>query len=211
MRFLGFLRRESYEAKCSHCRVELQIERSEIQTGRYVCPECGHENGIPETILIEFKRNRAEEQRKLKEAEDREKERKQRRLAKQQALEREEKERRRIRQEEMERLRQLDQEAASGSSRAIARASPKGSLTILGSLLLVGGLCVAAYFFFVYDTTVSTQSTYIPGYGALGGGRVHNIGLQQDRQLGCIGGLIAAAVGAVMLIVESKIHSSSDT
>lgn len=106
-----------------------------------------------------------------------------------------------------ERTSSLPQPACERTSlERTSRASPRGPLTILGWLLLVGGLCVAAYFFFVYDTTVSTQSTYIPGYGGLGGGRVHNIGLQQDRLLGCIGGMIAAVVGAAILIVESKLR-----
>ena len=128
MRFLGFLRRESYKAKCAHCRVELQFERSEIENGRYVCPECSYENGIPETILIEFKRNRAEEQRKRKQAEDREKEREQRRLAYEQEFEREQGELRRMEMERQRQLTQVDIEAVSGSSRDPARASPQGPL-----------------------------------------------------------------------------------
>jgi hypothetical protein len=38
--------------------------------------------------------------------------------------------------------------------------------------------------------------------GTFGGGQVHNIGLQQNRQLGCIFGMLSAAVGAVMLAID---------
>lgn len=66
-------------------------------------------------------------------------------------------------------------------------------LTTWGWVLIFGGLCVAGFFGLLYDTSV---------YG--GGERVHNIGLQQNRMLGCIAGIIAAAVGALMVAIDAK-------
>jgi len=65
------------------------------------------------------------------------------------------------------------------------------ALAFLGVLLLIGGLCVTAYFLFVYDTTV---------------GDTYNVGLQQNRQLGFIGGVVTVVVGIAMLIVDGMSH-----
>ncbi len=70
----------------------------------------------------------------------------------------------------------------------------------LGGLLAVLGLIIAGYFFFVYDTTVETESRYITGYGTIGGQRVHNTGLMQNRLLGCVGGLVLTTIGVILVV-----------
>jgi hypothetical protein len=65
-------------------------------------------------------------------------------------------------------------------------------LTGWGWVLIIGGLCVAAFFLFLYDTTVYAD-----------GRHVHNIGLQQNRTLGAVAGMIAAAVGAIMVALDA--------
>ena len=62
-----------------------------------------------------------------------------------------------------------------------------------GSVLTVVGALIAIYFFFLYDTTVSTME-----------GRIHNQGLLQNRLLGCIGGLVLFAVGIIISVARSK-------
>ena len=67
-------------------------------------------------------------------------------------------------------------------------------MALWGWIVLIGGLCVAGFFLILYDTSVLTT----------GGERVYNTGLQQNRTLGCVAGMIAAAIGAVMVIVDAK-------
>ena len=66
-------------------------------------------------------------------------------------------------------------------------------MIILGKCLLWSGIFFAAYFLFIYNTTVDT------GIGSL-----HNVGLMQNRLLGCIGGIAAAIVGAIILTMNSR-------
>ncbi len=73
-----------------------------------------------------------------------------------------------------------------------------------GAIIAAIGVAIAAYFFFIYDTSVSTESQYIQGYGTVGGQRVHNQGLMQNRLLGCVGGMVVAAIGSVMVISSRR-------
>ncbi len=59
-----------------------------------------------------------------------------------------------------------------------------------GRILLIAGLLVAGYFLFAYDTT--------------GGSSIHNLALLQNRTLGSIAGMIMAAVGAIMIVIDAK-------
>ena len=70
------------------------------------------------------------------------------------------------------------------------KTSPIG---IVGAIIIFVGMLVTLYFFVDYDTTVST------GYGNK---RVHNIGLQQDRTLGCAVGMVAFVVGLILVVVD---------
>jgi hypothetical protein len=65
-------------------------------------------------------------------------------------------------------------------------------LQILGVLLLVVGLGVAAYFFLAFDASVES-----------GAGRVNNLGLMADRQNGIIIGIGLGVVGTIMLAIRS--------
>ena len=66
------------------------------------------------------------------------------------------------------------------------------------------GLVSSFYFFFAYDTSVSTESRYITGIGTIGGGRVHNQGLMQNRLLGCIAGIASTVIGTILVMNSSK-------
>lgn len=78
-----------------------------------------------------------------------------------------------------------------------------GFLKVLGVLLFLGGLAVALYFYAYFDTSVSVPSVEILGE-VVGGGRVHNIGLMQERQNGLIFSSIAAAAGLLCVILAER-------
>jgi hypothetical protein len=69
-----------------------------------------------------------------------------------------------------------------------------------GLLLLVVGLATLAYFLLFYDTSVEVPATAFMGQ-SIGGGRVHNIGLIQNRQNGVMVGSIIAAAGLIWFLV----------
>jgi hypothetical protein len=71
---------------------------------------------------------------------------------------------------------------------------PLSNMRPWNRILLGVGLVVATLFLFAYDTSVDA------GYL----GRIHNLGLQQNRTLGAIAGMIMAAVGGIWMIVERK-------
>jgi acyl-phosphate glycerol 3-phosphate acyltransferase len=73
-----------------------------------------------------------------------------------------------------------------------------------GGALVIIGLIIAGYFYFLFDTSVPVESHYISGYGTIGGGRVNNLGLMQDRTLGFGAGLAIAIVGAVMIASDKQ-------
>ena len=80
---------------------------------------------------------------------------------------------------------------------------PTAAIT-LSVLLIIGGLLVAVYFFFLYDTSVEVPSRYVYGVGTVGGGSVHNQGLMQNRLLGCGGGIAAIVIGTIMAVASSS-------
>jgi hypothetical protein len=71
---------------------------------------------------------------------------------------------------------------------------------VLGMLLLIGGLGVLAYFLVVFDTSVATPTTELFGR-TIGGGRVNNLGLMQDKEIALLLGGAAAVVGLALLVV----------
>jgi len=73
-----------------------------------------------------------------------------------------------------------------------------------GGALVIIGLIIAGYFYFLFDTSLPVESHYISGYGTIGGGRVNNLGLMQDRTLGFGAGLAIAIVGAVMIASDKQ-------
>ena len=73
-------------------------------------------------------------------------------------------------------------------------------LRVIGALLFIGGLIGLFYYFQVFDTSVEVPSRMVLGE-TIGGGRVHNIGLMQERQNGMIISGILAAIGFACLII----------
>jgi ssDNA-binding Zn-finger/Zn-ribbon topoisomerase 1 len=69
----------------------------------------------------------------------------------------------------------------------------------IGALLLLGGL-LAVIAFYNMDTTVEVPKTEILGH-SIGGGRTHNLGLMQERQIGLLVSLAVTAAGFLSLIV----------
>ena len=84
-----------------------------------------------------------------------------------------------------------------------AAATPPSGARSIGILLTVVGISVTVYFAALYDTSVYSESRYIPEVGYLGGSRVVNLGKQQDRLIGVIIG-IAMTVGGIVLICLPK-------
>ena len=76
-------------------------------------------------------------------------------------------------------------------------------LTILGVLLFLGGIAAAVYYYGYFDTTVASPSVELFGQ-TIGGSRVYNIGLMQERQLGLGISIVAALVGLVALIFAQR-------
>jgi RNA polymerase subunit RPABC4/transcription elongation factor Spt4 len=70
-----------------------------------------------------------------------------------------------------------------------------GSLNASGvsSLLIICGILCSIYFWFFYETSVST-----------GFGDVNNIGLMQNRQLGLIVGIGVVIIGVIMFAISKK-------
>ena len=73
-------------------------------------------------------------------------------------------------------------------------------LSVIGFLALLGGSGALIYYWQFYDTSIEVPIETILGQN-YGGGRVHNIGLMQDRQNGMIIGGICAAVGFVCAVI----------
>ena len=74
------------------------------------------------------------------------------------------------------------------------------ALKAVGLLLLVAGLGTIVYFVGIYETSVSVPETAIMGY-RVGGGRVQNVGLMQNRQNGIIIGSVLVVAGLACLLV----------
>jgi hypothetical protein len=81
-----------------------------------------------------------------------------------------------------------------------ARTTGNKALKVIGLLVLMGGLGTVVYFSKFYDTGVDVPEATIMGQ-AVGGGRIHNVGLMQNRQNGVIIGTVLAVAGLVCLLV----------
>ncbi len=68
---------------------------------------------------------------------------------------------------------------------------------VLGGLLLVVGVLMVWYFFFAFDPSVEVPRSTFMGE-SIGGGRVNNLGLMQDRQNGIIIGCVMSLAGLVV-------------
>lgn len=72
-----------------------------------------------------------------------------------------------------------------------------------GVVLLVAALAVGVYALNI-DATVPTDTEYIPGYGLVGGNRVNNIGLMDDRRNMLIAAGFMAVVGVGLIVASAK-------
>ena len=68
---------------------------------------------------------------------------------------------------------------------------------VFGFILFVVGLCVAGYFFFVFDTSVTVPATEVFGQ-TVGGQAINNLGLMNERTNGIIIGMGISFIGVVM-------------
>lgn len=78
-----------------------------------------------------------------------------------------------------------------------------GFLRVIGVLLFLGGVAVGIYYLAFFDTSVAVPGVEIFGQ-TVGGGRVHNIGLMQQRQNGLWGSAGAALVGLLALVAAQR-------
>lgn len=69
-------------------------------------------------------------------------------------------------------------------------------------LILIGG-SAAIYFGLFFDTSVEVPTTELLGQ-TIGGGRVNNLGLMQDRQNFLMISCVATIIGVIMSIAGSK-------
>ena len=72
---------------------------------------------------------------------------------------------------------------------------------LLGGLLLIGGLMTGIYFLVFFDASVEIPQQEILGQ-MVGGGRVNNIGLLNDKQNGIYLGFGASVVGLALICFE---------
>lgn len=84
-------------------------------------------------------------------------------------------------------------------ARGVAETTSTSGITILGTTMLVGGLIGLFYYWQLFDSTVSSY-----------GGRIHNIGLMQERQTGLIISGIASILGFVCILVDRVSAKRSD-
>jgi hypothetical protein len=77
-------------------------------------------------------------------------------------------------------------------------------LKIVGALLFLGGIGFAIYYFAYFETSVPVPVTEILGR-SIGGGRVQNLGLLQDRQNGIIFSSAAAILGFLLVVFAERL------
>jgi len=83
-------------------------------------------------------------------------------------------------------------------------------INIIGAIVLVVGLAIGAYFWIFFDPSVEVPRQEILGQ-VIGGGRVNNIGLLQEKQTGTIVGFGMAALGLIMTLAVASKRSHAST
>ena len=78
------------------------------------------------------------------------------------------------------------------------------NMNFFGRCTIVIGILVAGYFLVFYDTSVHVDTTDVPGYATFGAERVNNMGLMQNRLLGCTAGMVAVVIGVIMVVMNPK-------
>jgi hypothetical protein len=94
----------------------------------------------------------------------------------------------------------LQAEAQSAPPPSTTRRSGQPLVKVTGLMLLLLGLGTLLFFLMFYDTGVEVPTANIMGQ-EIGGGRVHNIGLMQNRQNGIIVGSVVAVAGLACLLI----------
>ena len=84
------------------------------------------------------------------------------------------------------------------------RTSGLVAASMIGLALVILGLFGAIYFFAFFDTSVAVPTTDLGNGMTVGGGRVNNFGLMDDRRNGILFGFGAAAAGGVLMYVGRK-------
>lgn len=82
---------------------------------------------------------------------------------------------------------------------------------IIGLFLVVCGLGAAVYFFLFFDTSVEVPVTDLGNGLTVGGNRVNNLGLMDDRRNGIVFGFGFAAVGGVLMYIGRTRKTSAPT
>jgi hypothetical protein len=98
---------------------------------------------------------------------------------------------------------------ATAAAPPTARKPGSPALKVIGLLLLTAGIGAVVYFVGFYDTSVSVPETAIMGQ-TVGGGRVNNVGLMQNRQNGIIVGSVVFAAGLACLLLGQFAGSRSE-
>src|SRR5262245_39028439 len=88
------------------------------------------------------------------------------------------------------------------------RSNRPSPLKPLGAVLCVVGIVGAFYFLLAFDTSVEVPKTQIAGQ-TIGGQRVNNLGLMNDRQNGIIISGVVAIIGAVLFVVSTNIRGAA--
>ena len=73
----------------------------------------------------------------------------------------------------------------------------------LGLTLMIAGMAGALYFFIAFNTSIEVPKSEVLGQ-AIGGNRINNIGLMNDRQNGLILSGIIAIVGAILFVAPQQ-------
>lgn len=81
--------------------------------------------------------------------------------------------------------------------------SPKFRIGMVLGMILFLLSSIAALRYFAMDTSVEVPSHEVLGQ-TIGGGRVHNVGLVQDRQNGLLVSISVAALGVVLMVVNRQ-------
>ena len=96
--------------------------------------------------------------------------------------------------------------ASPGPAQVSVASSP---LKAIGVSLLVIGVMIAGFFLAVFDTSVDVPSSVVLGQ-TVGGGRVNNVGLMQNRQNGLIVGAVLAIAGLMCVLAPTSAQVRSN-
>lgn len=76
-------------------------------------------------------------------------------------------------------------------------------IPFIGALLIIGGIMAVIYYAMIFDTSVQVPTTVIFGQ-TIGGERVNNLGLMNQRSNGILIGIGAAIFGLIVYTVAKN-------